>query len=83
MKRANLVNFTEIVEHATTLGYDWNNACELLDNLRPQYEVSSYEFEKSEFDKNKSDNEHSDEENEIMTSFFEKNKVKRITVVND
>lgn len=83
MKRANLVNFSEIVEHATTLGYDWNNACGLLDNLRPQYEVSSYEFEKSEFDKSKSDNEHSDEENEIMTSFFEANKVKRITVVND
>ena len=82
MKKANLVEYTEILEHTTTLGYDWNTACGLLDNLRPQYEVHSFEFEKSEFDKNKPGNEHSEEENEVMTSFFETNNVQSITVIN-
>lgn len=85
MNRKNLVEFSELVEHATTLGYDWNTACDFLDDMRPQYEIHKLELEASEFVKNTEHpekNEYSDEVYHVMSTFFTENKVKSITVIN-
>lgn len=40
MKHTVVVDMGDLLQHATTLGYDWNNACALLDRVRPQYEIT-------------------------------------------
>lgn len=81
----NLVEFSEIIEHATKLGYDWNDACMFLDDLRPQYEINKLELEVNDFVKNTNnpeENEYSDEVYHVMNDFFNNLNVKSITIIN-
>lgn len=91
MKKANIVEFPELLRHAETLGYDWNKSCKLLDSLRPRYEINKIEFSVTELWKKETDEgfdewndtEYSKEFNHIMSDYFEKNNVKQIVIVND
>jgi len=83
MKKVNLVQFPEIIQHATTLGYKWNDACNLLNDVRPMFEITSMEYRLDEEDEWREDFEFSEEVITILKSFMNKKKVKEITVVND
>lgn len=88
MKKANFVEFHELLEHATTLGYEWNSACRFMDSLRPQYEVRTITFHVDELGKKETDEDfdedydisYPEELNHVMKSFFEKNGVDEIQI---
>lgn len=88
MKKANFVEFHELLEHATTLGYDWNIACGFMDDLRPQYEVRTITFHIDELGKKETDEDYDEdydviypeELNHVMKSFFEKHGVDEIQI---
>ena len=79
MKKVNLVIFSDLLYHAGSIGYNWNEACDILDDIRPQYETYSCEYERSDFDYEGAD----PAIKEIMVSYFKKKKVKKITVIRD
>jgi len=81
MKKANLVEFSELLFHAKTLGYEWNDAHEILDNdnIRPMYEIHEntiYIGDDEEF-------EWSEDTKKIVYSYMEKHNVKEITVIDE
>ena len=96
MRTVNLVEFTDLLSHAETLGYGWNDAIEILDGIPPEYEVKQRNWSLIEF--LPPDNpetvqdvcgfyndarDHSDDCNRIMATYFGKHGVKQITVIND
>lgn len=91
MRKANLVEFSELLEHAETLGYDWNDTCDLLDEFRPSEGASFYSLKLSQLNKKKNtagfdslrDIEYPDRINEILTSFFVKHNVVDIDIYWD
>lgn len=80
MRKSNLVEFTELLEHAETLGYDWNAACDFLDDFRPKDGANICSLKLSQLNKKEGtpefdnivDVEYSDKVNQILTSFFKK-----------
>lgn len=98
MRSVNLVMFSALLDHAETLGIDYNDANDLLDGagIRPEYEVKSRDYHVSNFLPPKNSNtrqnvygfyndarDHDDEVNRIMLSYFEEHNVEKITVIND
>jgi len=83
MKKSNVVEFSELLEHAETLGYKWNDACGFLDGVRPQYEVHTTELRLSEENEWREEFEWDEKAIEVIKSFMKKNKVNEITVVDD
>lgn len=51
MRKANLVEFTELLEHAESLGYGWNEACVFLDDFFPKDGANIYPLKLSAFNK--------------------------------
>ena len=83
MKKVNLVEFSEIIKYATTLGYKWNDACELLDNVRPQHEIHSMDYSLEDEEEWREDFEWSEEVINILKSFMKKMKIKEMTVIDE
>jgi len=88
MQKSNLVHFAELFEHAETLGYNWNDACNFLDEFRPTGESSIYYLQLSDLNKKKTnpnfdqwlDTEYPDNVNEVLTSFLNKHDVIEIDI---
>lgn len=88
MRKANLVEFCELIEHAETLGYEWNDACDFLDGFRPQDEANICSLKLSDLNKKEGtpefddimDVEYSDKVNQVLTSFFQKHAVVDIDI---
>lgn len=88
MRTSNLVEFTELLEHAETLGYDWNDACTFLDDFRPKDEANIFSLKLSQLNKkegtpefdNIMDVEYPDKVNQVLTSFFQKHAVVDIDI---
>lgn len=88
MRKSNLVEFTELLEHAETLGYDWNAACDFLDDFRPKDGSNICSLKLSQLNKKEGtpefdnivDVEYSDKVNQILTSFFKKHAVVDIDI---
>lgn len=81
MRKTNLVEFSELLEHAETLGYKWNEAHEILDNdnIRPTHEIheNTIHFgDDEEF-------EWSEDTKKIVYSFMKKQNVNVITVIDE
>ncbi len=83
MKKSNIVEFSELLEHATTMGFTWNQACELLDDVRPQYEVHKTELRLNEENEWIEEFEWSEDAIKVIKSFMKKNNVTEITVIDD
>lgn len=88
MKTVNHVPFTDLLSYAVKLGYDWNNAVDFMNKLRPQYESSSYDYYASDFaiDENgdvKCAYTMPDEAVKVMIAFFEHHKVADIMVTDE
>lgn len=90
MKKANFVEYHELLQHATTLGYDWNHACEFMDSLRPQYEVRTITFHVDELGKKETDEGfdedfdiiYPDELNHVMKSFLKNMVLTKFRLLN-
>lgn len=88
MRTANLVEFTELLQHAETLGYDWNAACKFLDDFNPKDEANICSLKLSQFNKKEGtpefdeimDVEYSDRVNQVLTTFFQKHNVVDIDI---
>lgn len=79
MKKANIVEFTDLLSHAVTIGYCWNQAHEILvkDEVPPMYECKKREMYLEEIGLNG----YSEDTMKILTSFFEENKVTEFTII--
>jgi len=83
MRKSNLVEFTELLEHAETLGYNWNDACVFLDDFRPKDEANICSLKLSNLNKKEGtpefdtimDVEYTAKVNQVLTSFFQKHNV--------
>lgn len=49
MKSTNHVEFHELLSHAASMGYSWNDACDFMSCVRPEYEIRSFDFHDGEF----------------------------------
>ncbi len=69
MQKSNLVEFSELLRHAETLGYGWNQAHQILvdDEVPPMYETKKREVDLDEID------EHSwgEDSKKIVRSYME------------
>ena len=84
MKKVNLVEMSDLLFHAESLGYEWNKACDILRDVRPEYEITSLEYNKTDFDpgcEGEIEEYYSQDTLKIMSSYFKKKRVKDITVV--
>ena len=82
MKRINLVNFSELVEHATGLGYSSGQAEDILsDNGIREAGVRKKDFEITDFHDKTPD--YDNDTVKIMATFMYTNEVDMIVVVND
>ena len=81
MKTVTLVEFSDLVNHAETIGYYHNQAISILDrdDIQPKYECNSYEYYDSDIDQYG----WSEDTKKIMKTFFEKHNLKQFTLVND
>lgn len=77
MKKVNLVDFGDLLEHAMTVGYYWNQAHDILvgDNIPSMNETPTREFWSSDV------NHYgwSEDTIKIMSTFFEEKKVDTFT----
>jgi len=80
MKKTNLVDFGDILSHATTLGYDWNSIHDVLvkDGICPMYEQNSVDVYLSDVRSNAYG--WTNDTVKILQSFLEKNKVTLVTI---
>jgi hypothetical protein len=84
-----LVDFSELLRYAGSIGIDWNTAHEYLvnDGIPPMYESNSCEYTFSEFvynpDGHKWAPTYSDETYRIMVGFMVKENLDGFTLVND
>jgi hypothetical protein len=97
MRTVNYVPFTDLIVYATTIGYDWNQACDFMNSLRPQYEMHTHEFSSSDFWIGHEKNDHektsepiprcsyraTDDAIKVMISFFKTHAVDNIMVADD
>lgn len=88
MRTINYVPFTDLLSHAVRIGYDWNNAIDFMNKLRPQYESFSHDYYAGDFSIDAEGNikcaySLPEEAVKVMVSFFEHNKVSEITVADE
>lgn len=78
-----VVEFTELLGHAVTLGYDWNGAHDILvmDEIPPMYEITKRTWYLSDF--KGEDYDFSEDTRKIMINFFEVNKLTEFLLIND
>lgn len=80
MKKSNVVEFSELVDYATEKhGYEQSDACDLLDNFRPQYEVKKIELELDDLD---DPDLYGEEEANIVKCFLKEKNMEEIIIVN-
>ena len=84
-KKVTLVEFSELLFFAESMGFEWNDAHEFLvnDEIPPMYEIRSRNYYLSDFVPESSNYEFSEETMKIMKGFFEKNNIEAFTLVND
>lgn len=80
MKKVNLASFGDILHHATSMGYNWNQAHDILvkDGVPPMYECSTRDYYLEELDECLSG-----ESLEIVKSFMKDNNVDHFTLTRD
>ena len=83
MRKANLVDFADIIRHATTLGYKWNDACDLLDDVRPTHESYCMDYNINDEEEWREDFEWSEEVINVLKTFMKSNKIEEMTVINE
>lgn len=71
MAKVDLFDFTDLLEHAESLGYDYNDACEFMDGVRPQYEIKVYNFHENDIDD--PDYDYCDKFKHVMRDFMKQN----------
>lgn len=79
--KTNLVEFPDLLYYATSVGYGWNEARDILVEacVVPMYEIATREFELEYLD------EYINQDSEaykIVEGFMKKNNVTEITVIN-
>jgi len=79
VRKVTLVDFSDLLRHATSLGYDWNRAHEIMvkDEVISFYD-DNCELYKSEVEGN--DYGWSDDSVKIIKSFMEANNVTKFTL---
>lgn len=84
-RKETFVNFTELVSHAKSLGYGWNDACDILNDLRPQYELRSLKLIREDFTDPNSiiDYGYDADVVKIMLDYFDSVKKDTITVLDE
>lgn len=85
MAQVNLFEFTDILQFATEIGYTWNDAHRILDEvpIRPMYELKKRIWYVEDFE-NQDDlpaSEYSYDVCRIMREFFKTNNLDEITVI--
>lgn len=86
MQKVNLIDFTDLLFHAKTLGYEWNQAHDILDNFYPYYGVKNvylYQIEDNDTDPEDRDPDVepiSEDAKKIMLSFFKKHNVDEFSI---
>lgn len=82
MKTTNLVPWIDFLQYAVEIGYDWNEARDILvdDGVPPMYEKKR-QYDIEEVEQNLSG--WSDKSREIVLGFMKKNKVDEITVIDE
>jgi len=73
MKKKNVIEFTDIVEHAVKLGYKWNDACDFLDYFYPSYGMRDCSIKELAREGNK-------DCKKVMESFYKKHKVTEFSI---
>ena len=68
MAKVDLYEITDIIGHARELGYDWNHACDFLQNdeIGPMYEITKRTHDLSDIDQYG----YSPDTIKVMKSFF-------------
>lgn len=79
MKKVTLVEFSDLLHHAETIGYFWNQAHEILvkDEVPPMYETKTSDIDKTSAE----DFGWSEDSKKIVESFMEKNNLEEFTLV--
>lgn len=84
MKIVNLIDFSELLSYAETMGYDWDEAHKILDNFYPRYGVRVvFVSDLYKFDIEDEDVEGEmvgEDARKILLSFFDKHKVTEFTI---
>lgn len=86
MQKVNLIDFTDLLFHAETLGYGWNQAHDILDKFVPRYGMKNvylYEIEDNDTDPEDRDPDVepiSEDAKKIMLSFFKKHNVDEFSI---
>ena len=89
VRRVNLVDFTELLHYAQSIGISWNEANDILvkDEVPPMYECNSREYYLSDYVSDKGDNEAPYGESEasvrILVGFMINEEIDGFTLVND
>lgn len=81
MKKRNICEFSDILSYARDNGYIWNEACELFDNLRPQYEIYKKTIYIDDFEKDYNKFNLNEKELNLMRKFMKDSNTEEITVV--
>lgn len=86
MKRnVTLVPWTDLLHHAVSIEYDWNQAHDILvkDEVPPMYEANVREYYLDETDENNCAFNWSKDSIKIVNGFMKENKLKEMTVTRD
>lgn len=70
MKRTLLINFGDLLSHAETLGFSWNGAHKILDDIYPYYGVREIYIDELD------ERGLSEDARKIVDSFIKENKIK-------
>lgn len=85
----NLVDFTELLHYAQSIGISWNKAHDILvkDEVPPMYECNSREYYLSDYVSDKGDKQapygEADETIRILVGFMIDEEIDGFTLVND
>jgi hypothetical protein len=82
MKQTTIVNYTDLLAYAETIGIDWNNAINIMeaDRVRPRYDMGNQLEIYPGIGKSYG---WSEDSCKIVDGFMEKNELKSATLIND
>ena len=80
--KENVFEFTDVLEHATSMGYVWNDMCDELRDLQPMYENKYMEWDRSDFITDEDyETDRSEIECKVMLSFFDSIDLDFVTLI--
>ncbi len=84
-KNVTLVDFSDVLSIAESVGYSWNQAHDILvnDNICPMYEINQFDYYVSDFDEKENPYGYSEDTLKIMNAFCKSNNLEEFTMVND